>query len=68
MTPIDQIMNAVEWTPVEGQIIEDDGSPYATHHGMLRIAGFDLKCYQLNTRQRVIDAEDMERFFGALQV
>ena len=68
MTPIDQIMNAVEWEPVEGQIVEDDGSSYATHHGMLRIAGFEPKCYQLNTGQRVIDAEEMERFFGALEV
>lgn len=68
MTPIDQMMNAVEWQPVEGEMVADDGLPYATHTGVLNIGGFAFKCYQLNTGQRLIDAEDMERFFGVPEV
>jgi hypothetical protein len=30
------------------------------------IAGHDLRCYRLNNGQAVIDADDMEKFFGAL--
>lgn len=38
--------------------------PYATHSGVLHIFGVDLKVFRLSTGQAIIDADDLERFFG----
>jgi hypothetical protein len=43
-----------------------DDLPYATHEGALNVAGFEFKCYQLSTGERVIDEESIVRFFGGL--
>lgn len=64
MEPIEILLNQVEWQSVEQEESHSDDLPYATHKGVLSIAGFDFRCYQLNTGQRVIDADDMERFFN----
>jgi hypothetical protein len=56
----------VEFTPVES---DNDGSglPYVTHEGTLRIGDHELRVYQLNDGQRVIDAADMQAFFGTTE-
>ena len=40
------------------------GLPYVTHAGTLRVAGHELRVYQLSDGRRVIDGADLERFFG----
>lgn len=44
--------------------LPEDGIPYATHEGVLEIAGHKLRCAQLSTGEAVFVAEDVERMFG----
>lgn len=63
--PIEQMMDAVDWKPCEAPGT-DPGIPYATHKGEMHIAGLRLRCYRLNTGQAIIDADDVNNFFGGL--
>lgn len=65
-TPIDMILNGVEWIAAEPPDTTDDGIPYATHSGMLRVGEFELRCYQLSDGQRIFDADDLATFFNQL--
>lgn len=68
MTPIDAMLNAVEWKQLEGDPpADDDGLPYATHEGVLTIGNIELKCYQLNDGTRLFDAESVHCFFGGAE-
>lgn len=62
-----KFMDAIPMTP-----IPHDGDPpeglYATHQGVLEIAGFKLKAYRLNDGQRVFDCDDVEAFFDGMGV
>lgn len=60
--PIDRMMRQVKWVALPPTMGEVD-LPYATHEGVLDIGGFQLHVHQLNTGQRVIDADDLRRFF-----
>mgnify|MGYP006921463783 CR=1 FL=1 len=67
MKPIDMMLDGIIWVAAEqepGQNGDNsDGIPYATHSGVLEIAGMKLRCYRLNTGQAVIDGGDLEAFF-----
>lgn len=62
--PIDLILDQIEWEELPPWDGLETGDVYTTHEGNLRIAGADLRCYQLSDGKRVIDAEDFARFFG----
>ncbi len=52
----------VEW-------IEYDDYPsldglQATHEGTFKIGDFEFRCYKLNDGSTVLNAEDVESFFG----
>lgn len=64
MKPMDALMAAVEWEVVDGAKTNDDGIPYATHSGVLNIMGQSLRVYRLNTGQAIINADDLDAFFG----
>lgn len=61
--PIDIMLDAIDFTPIERTEDPAPGVLYATHEGILRIQGFDFKVYQLSDGRRVIDADDVEHFF-----
>ena len=68
-TPIQKMLDQVEWkeiiNPSEPELTPiNDDLPYATHMGVLDIGEFQFKVYQLNDGQRVIDEEDIKKFFG----
>lgn len=70
-TPIETILNAVEWEVLPPDTADErerkykaGGLPYATHSGKMKIGPVELDCCRLNTGQAVITAESMERFFG----
>ena len=65
LQPIEQLLDAVEWTaiPLEEQKAPE-GSLYATHEGVLKIGDCSLRCFTLNDGQRVFDAEYVAKFFG----
>ena len=56
---INELLDAIEWTPTNMQG-DDSGLPWATHTGVLKIGDFEMRVHQLNTGQRVVDAEDLE--------
>lgn len=65
MSAIDQMMDRLDWTPVQGAEQErETGLPYATHTGIFMIGDIQLRCYRLNTGQAIINAEDMHHLFG----
>lgn len=66
--PIEMPLDDVAWTPLSGEKQPESALPYATHEGVLKIGDFKLRCYQLNTGQCVFNADDVERFFGGLDV
>lgn len=41
-----------------------EGDLYATHEGVLDLGGFKMKCFILNNGQRILDAEDVEKFLN----
>lgn len=64
-TPIEAIMDRMQFTPVKRIIpAPDDGTLYATHEGVMDLGEMRLRVYQLNNGQRVIDAQDVEDFFN----
>ena len=64
-TPIDIALDGVDWKPT-GITEREGGLLYATHEGVLKIGPFEFRCHVLNTGERVIDAEDMMKFFAQL--
>lgn len=65
--PIDILLDRVEWKPLP--TTEEPPTttlPYATHEGLLSLGeGLPtLQCFQLNTGERVVAADDVQKFFG----
>jgi hypothetical protein len=64
-TPIEKLLLAVEWLPVDKPPPPSFSPlPFATHQGVLRIGDARLRCYRLNTGKTVFDADDVREFFG----
>lgn len=67
-TPIDALLDRVEWTTTQDQPKVAQGTDeipeglYATHEGVLEIAGNKLRVYQLSDGSRVFNADDIEAF------
>lgn len=63
-SPIEKLLDQVTWREVhvpQDHIV--DGLPYATHEGMLKIPGVgEFRVHQLSNGERVIQAEDIERW------
>ncbi|HEX2881586.1 MAG TPA: hypothetical protein VHO25_18785 [Polyangiaceae bacterium] len=70
MTPVDAMMNTVEWKAIQSDVppLAGDDLPYATHEGKLEIGGFEFQCYQLSNGARVISEESLLKFFGGIDV
>ena len=64
-TPIDVMLDNVNYIPVNTENNNDDGLPYVTHEGILNIADLSITVYVLNNGQRIIPREEMERIFGS---
>lgn len=60
--PIDIVMSRVKWQEVERP--EASSGLYSTHEGILEFAGHVFRCYRLNNGERVLDARDVEAYFG----
>jgi len=56
------MLDAIEWKALAHDAPTD--IPVATHEGLLKIMGFELRVYQLSNGQRVIEENDLIRFFG----
>lgn len=65
-TPIEMILDGVEWVAAEGDAPSDSDLPYVTHSGVLNIGGHSLQCFRLSNGEAVFEAEDFERFFEGM--
>ena len=63
-TSLDDAIALLPLTPVPGGFPGADGLPTVTHAGVFVVGGHGLKVYQLSDGRRVIDADDVHRFFG----
>lgn len=63
-TPVDAMLDReANFKPVEPP--EQPGElPYVTHEGFLKLGDKGLRCYILNTGQRIFNADDVQAFFG----
>jgi len=52
-TPIEMMLDGVEWVAADNDGKVSDNMPYATHEGVLDLFGHKLRCYRLNTGQAV---------------
>ena len=67
-TPIDTLLDAVEFTPVPDMQPHGD-TPYATHTGILKIADMEFEVFVLNDGRRIISSESMEKNMpGAIEL
>ena len=64
--PIDILLDKIDWQPLPKQDCADSNKPYATHEGVLHIGAISLRVYVLNDGRRIINAEDLTKFFQEL--
>ena len=62
------LLDNVKWEVVPPPTDNHDNLPYPTHEGVLEIAGHKLKCFVLNTGERVIDADSVWNFLGLMNL
>lgn len=66
-SPIDAYLDTIEWRELPpNEVDKSDVLPYATHEGVLTAGDSQLRVYQLNTGDRIIDKDDMDKFFFGL--
>lgn len=65
-TPIELLLDGVQWQEVSQRDDNTDGLPWVTHEGVLEIAGAKLRCYRLNTGQAIFDADDVQDYIGGM--
>lgn len=67
-TPMDRLLDAVEWQPCPPyECATDTGElPFATHTGELRVGDVVLRVTRLSDGTRVIDADDLETLLGVV--
>lgn len=63
MHPIQQAIDRV-CKPVAPPANLKPGDKYPTHAGVLSIAGHELRCYVLNTGERIFHADDVHKLLG----
>ncbi len=65
MTPIEKMMDSVQWEEIEVDSDYVGGElPYSTHEGVLTIGGLKLRCYRLSNGQNIFNADDIAAFLG----
>lgn len=61
--PINQLIDSVV-KPVEKPSKGTSGFPFITHEGVLEVGDKKLRCYILSNDMRILDAEDVDKFFN----
>jgi hypothetical protein len=65
-TPIDFMLDALDWKATGTEPTPGSSLPYVTHSGVLAIGAASMRCYRLSTGEAVFDADDFEDFMEAL--
>lgn len=61
-----KVLDGISWTNVPPPDEQSD-LPFVVMEGVLRLGASEIRCYQLSDGNRVFDADDVQRFFGAVQ-
>jgi hypothetical protein len=62
-SPIEILLEQVNWELVNtDKEAHPNNLPFATHKGVLEIAGISLRCYRLNDGRAIFDADDVNTF------
>lgn len=61
-TPIDILLDKVQYQDVKAPVTNEENLPYVIKQGILKIAGFELSVIILNTGERVIEEESLNKF------
>ena len=59
---IEVLLDKVEWEVVDEPAEKNSDLPYATHSGVLKLLGYEFRCYQLSDGRRGFHADDVQRF------
>lgn len=65
-SPIDELLDTVEWDAHPAPEDLEPGTVYATHSGTLDVGGVLLRVHQLPNGQRVIDERSILELLGAV--
>jgi len=63
-SPVDTLLDEVEWEAVSLPPAPYGPLPYVTHKGELHLGDLSLRCFILSDGQRIFDADDIEHLFG----
>ena len=63
-TPIEMALNGVTWEAAPEREHPEDGIPYATHSGIWKFMGKEIRVYRLNNGKAIIDADDFWKILG----
>lgn len=61
-SPIDKLLDTVDWRPITYDEIPEE--IYATHEGVLMVGDVTFRVYVLSDGRRVVDSDDIHKFFG----
>lgn len=67
-TPIEKLLDAVDWKAVPQPAEIDLVYPHVTHTGVLRLWGFSYEAVQLSNGQRTITEESLLKWLGAVDL
>ena len=62
-TPIEKMLDELDYKPTNSTP-NKEGLPYVTHEGKMQIGDMTITVFVLNTGQRIIPADELEKFFG----
>lgn len=63
---MDKLLDVVNWEDVPAPGPGASAEPYVTMQGILDLpsAGLKVRCYQLSNGIRILNKEDLDKFFG----
>lgn len=62
---VERLLDNLDWQKLPEPVNPTKSFPFATHEAILDIGGLKMKVVQLNTGQRVIDSDDLNKFFDS---
>lgn len=63
MSTMDTLLAGLNWQPVAHSEAGMDETPFATHSAVLHLMGHEFRCYQLSDGRRILDKDDVDRWF-----
>lgn len=65
-SPIEKLLDELEYKPVENAAPGPGSVPYVTHEGKLQLGEVTLSVYVLNNGVRIIPEEEIKKYFPGI--